>query len=236
MNFEAGESLTTVLAVPEFQAGNYIIMATRQGIIKKTDLMAYSRPRVGGIIALNLMAGDELISARITDGTLNVFLGTAQGKSIRFHEIDVRPAGRIARGVRGINLTAGDKVVGMEVLTHGQTLISITENGYGKRTSVDEYPVQKRGGKGVITIKTSERNGQVVSILLVDDDDDLMLMTDFGKLIRMPTDGISVIGRNTQGVKLIEIITGERVIGAARLAEKDENGETREELDAASES
>ncbi|MDJ0722446.1 MAG: DNA gyrase subunit A [Desulfobacterales bacterium] len=225
MNFEAGETLTTVLAVPEFQAGSYIIMATRQGIIKKTDLMAYSRPRAGGIIALNLMPGDELISARITDGTLNVFLGTAQGKSIRFHEIDVRAAGRIARGVRGINLMAGDRVVGMEVLTHGQTLISITENGYGKRTSVDEYPVQKRGGKGVITIKTSERNGQVVGILLADDDDDLMLMTDFGKLIRMPIEGISVIGRNTQGVKLIEINTGERVIGAARLAEKDDNGD-----------
>ncbi len=235
MNFEPGETLTTVLAVPEFQPGNYIIMATRQGIIKKTDLMAYSRPRAGGIIALNLMAGDELISARVTDGTLNVFLGTAQGKSIRFHEIDVRAAGRIARGVRGINLMAGDRVVGMEVLTHGQTLISVTENGYGKRTSVDEYPVQKRGGKGVITIKTSERNGQVVGILLADDDDDLMLMTDFGKLIRMPIEGISVIGRNTQGVKLIEIITGERVIGAARLAEKDENGEAAEESDEASE-
>ncbi|MDJ0888250.1 MAG: DNA gyrase subunit A, partial [Desulfobacterales bacterium] len=235
MNFEPGETLTTVLAVPEFQPGNYIIMATRQGIIKKTDLMAYSRPRAGGIIALNLMAGDELISARVTDGTLNVFLGTAQGKSIRFHEIDVRAAGRIARGVRGINLMAGDRVVGMEVLTHGQTLISVTENGYGKRTSVDEYPVQKRGGKGVITIKTSERNGQVVGILLADDDDDLMLMTDFGKLIRMPIEGISVIGRNTQGVKLIEIITGERVIGAARLAEKDENGEAPEESDEASE-
>ncbi len=235
MNFEPGETLTTVLAAPEFQPGNYIIMATRQGIIKKTDLMAYSRPRAGGIIALNLMPGDELISARITDGTLNVFLGTAQGKSIRFHEIDVRAAGRIARGVRGINLMAGDRVVGMEVLTHGQTLISVTENGYGKRTSVDEYPVQRRGGKGVITIKTSERNGQVVGILLADDDDDLMLMTDFGKLIRMPIEGISVIGRNTQGVKLIEIITGERVIGAARLAEKDENGEAAEESDEASE-
>ncbi len=234
MNFEPGETLTTVLAVPEFQPGSYIIMATRQGIIKKTDLMAYSRPRAGGIIALNLMPGDELISARITDGTLNVFLGTAQGKSIRFHEIDVRAAGRIARGVRGINLMAGDRVVGMEVLTHGQTLISITANGYGKRTSVDEYPVQKRGGKGVITIKTSERNGQVVGILLADDDDDLMLMTDFGKLIRMPIEGISVIGRNTQGVKLIEINAGERVIGAARLAEKDANGDGPEASDDAS--
>ncbi|MBL0715818.1 MAG: DNA gyrase subunit A, partial [Desulfosarcina sp.] len=145
-----------------------------------------------------------------------------------FHEIDVRPAGRIARGVRGIKLAAGVKVGGMEVLTHGQTLTTFTENGYGKRTSIDEYPVQRRGGKGVITIKTNERNGQVVSILLVDEDDDLMLMTDFGKLIRMPIEGISVIGRNTQGVKLIGVNAGERVIGAVRLAEKEENSDADE--------
>jgi DNA gyrase subunit A len=197
-------------------------MATKKGIVKKTDLMAYSRPRTVGIIALNLMAGDELISTRITDGTTNVFLGTAKGQSIRFHETGVRPAGRVARGVRGISLGTGDHVVGMEVLSYGQTLITVTENGYGKRTSIDEYPVQKRGGKGVITIKTNTRNGQVVNILLVDEDDDLMLVTDSGKLIRMAIEGISVIGRNTQGVKLIEISPEERVIGAARLEEKDE--------------
>ncbi len=223
MNFDKDERLTTVLAVPRFEPGHFILMATKNGIIKKTDLMAYSRPRAGGIIALNLMPGDELISTRITDGTLNVFLGTANGKAIRFHETDVRPAGRIARGVRGINRGAGDQVVGMEVLSHGQTVISVTENGYGKRTSIDEYPVQKRGGKGVITIKTNARNGQVVNILLVGEDDDLMLITNSGKLIRMATGGISVIGRNTQGVKLIEISSDERVIGAARLEEKEED-------------
>jgi DNA gyrase subunit A len=164
-----------------------------------------------------------LISTRITDGTLNVFLGTANGQSIRFHETDVRPAGRIARGVRGINLGPGDQVVGMEVLSYGQTMITVTENGYGKRTSIDEYPVQKRGGKGVITIKTNARNGQVVDILLVGEEDDLMLITNSGKLIRMAIDGISVIGRNTQGVKLIEISADERVIGVARLEEKEED-------------
>ncbi len=223
MHFDKEERLTTVMAVPSFEAGHFILMATKKGIVKKTDLMAYSRPRTVGIIALNLMDGDELISTRITDGTSNVFLGTAQGQSIRFHETDVRPAGRVARGVRGISLGSGDHVVGMEVLSYGQTLITVTENGYGKRTSIDEYPVQKRGGKGVITIKTNARNGQVVNILLVDEDDDLMLVTDSGKLIRMAIEGISVIGRNTQGVKLIEISSEERVIGAARLAEKDDD-------------
>jgi len=162
-----------------------------------------------------------LIATRITDGTLNVFLGSAMGKSIRFHESDVRPSGRVARGVRGLRLAPGDRIVGMEVLSHGQTLFAATENGYGKRTSIDEYPLQKRGGKGVITIKTTERNGQVVSIRLVDEEDDLMLMTDSGKLIRISVSGISVISRNTQGVKLIGMDLGEKVAGVARLAEKD---------------
>jgi DNA gyrase subunit A len=222
LNFEKDENLTTVLAVPSFEPGYHIIMATKNGLVKKTDLMAFSRPRSGGIIALSLVPGDELIAARITDGTRNVFLGSAMGKSIRFHESDVRPSGRISRGVRGMRLAPGDQIVGMEVLSHGQTLFAATENGYGKRTSIDEYPVQKRGGKGVITIKTSERNGLVVAILLVEEDDDLMLMTDIGKIIRMPIKGISVISRNTQGVKLIGMDSEERVVGAARLGEKEE--------------
>jgi len=222
LNFNPGEELTTVLAVPSFESGYHVIMATRNGLIKKTDLMAFSRPRTDGIIALNLVSGDELIAARITDGTRNVFLCSAMGKSIRFHESDVRPSGRIARGVKGMRLASGDRIVGMEVLSHGQTLFAATEKGYGKRTSIDEYPVRKRGGMGVITIKTSERNGQVVAILLVDEHDDLMLMTDSGKLIRMPIKGISVISRNTQGVKLIGMEPEERVVGAALLAEKEE--------------
>ena len=222
LNFEKDEKLTTVLNVPSFEPGYHVIMATKNGLVKKTDLMAYSRPRTGGIIALNLAQGDELIAAMITDGTYNVFLGSSMGKSIRFHESDVRPTGRIAGGIRGMRLVPGDRIVGMEVLSHGQTLFTVTENGYGKRTSIDEYPVQKRGGMGVITIKTSERNGQVVAILLVEDDNDLMLMTDIGKIIRMPIKGVSVISRNTQGVKLIGIEPEERVVGAARLAEKEE--------------
>ncbi|MCK4468207.1 MAG: DNA gyrase subunit A, partial [Desulfobacterales bacterium] len=222
LNFAKNEKLTTVLDVPAFEPGYHVIMATKNGLVKKTELMAYSHPRAGGIIALKLALDDELIGTRITDGTMNVFLGSATGKSIRFHESDVRPTGRVAGGVRGLKLAPGDHIVGMEVLSHGQTLFTATENGYGKRTSIDEYPVQKRGGKGVITIKTSKRNGLVVAMLLVEEDDDLMLMTNSGKIIRMPVKGISIISRNTQGVKLININPGEKVIGAAGLAEKEE--------------
>jgi DNA gyrase subunit A len=228
LNFEPGEKLTAVLAVPEFEPGYHVLMATKKGLVKKTDLMAFSRPRVGGIIALNLVADDELIAARITDGALNVFLGTLMGKSIRFHESNIRPSGRTSMGVKGMNLTSGDQIVAMEVLSHGQTMFAVTENGYGKRTSIDEYPVQKRGGKGVISIKTSQRNGLVVSILLVEEENDLMLMTNTGKIIRMTIKGISVISRNTQGVKLMGMETGERVVGAARLAEKEEVEEAEE--------
>ena len=222
LNLEKDEQLTTVLAVPEFKPGYHVLMATKNGVIKKTDLMAFSRPRAGGIIALNLLEGDELIAARLTDGTLNVFLGSYRGKAIRFHESDIRPSGRVATGVRGMRLAQGDHIVGMEVLSHGQTLFTVTENGYGKRTSIDEYPVQKRGGKGVISIKTTERNGMVVGILLVSDEDDLMLMTNIGKVIRMPVQSISVISRNTQGVKLMGMDEEEGVVGAARLAEKED--------------
>ena len=222
LNLEPGENLTTVLPIPEFEPGYHILMATRNGLVKKTDLMSFSRPRAGGIIALKLKPDDELISARITDGTLNVFLGSLLGKSIRFHEANIRPSGRTSMGVKGMNLASGDRIVAMEALSHGQTLFAVTENGYGKRTSIDEYPVQKRGGKGVISIKTTQRNGRVVSILLVEEENDLMLMTNIGKIIRMPIKGISIISRNTQGVKLMGLESDERIVGAARLAEKEE--------------
>ncbi len=222
LNLGKDENLTAVMAVQSFDPGYNIIMATRNGFIKKTDLMAFSRPRVGGIKAIDLVPGDELIAARITNGTMNVFLGAANGKSIRFHESDVRPSGRVSRGVRGMRLGSEDRIVGMEVLSYGQTLFAVTENGYGKRTSIDEYPVQKRGGMGVITIKTSERNGIVVRIILVEDDDDLILMTDKGMLIRMPVKDISVISRNTQGVKLIGMAPDEKVASAVRLVEKED--------------
>jgi DNA gyrase subunit A len=223
LNMAENEKLATVLAVPEFTPGSFVLMATRKGLVKKTDIMAYSRPRAGGIIAINLLEGDELIAARISDGTMNVFLGSAEGKAIRFHESDVRPSGRAASGVRGMKFAEGDRLVGMEVLSYGQTLFAVTENGFGKRTSIDEYPVHQRGGKGVIAIKASPRNGKVVAILVVDEEDDVMLMTNIGKVIRTRIKEISVISRNTQGVKLIGVDAGERVVGAARLGEKDED-------------
>jgi len=224
LSMEENEKLATVLAVPEFTPGAFVMMATKKGLVKKTDIMAYSRPRSGGIIAINLLEGDELIAARISDGTMNVFLGSAEGKAIRFHESDVRPSGRVASGVRGMKFSEGDHLVAMEVLNYGQTLFAVTENGYGKRTSIDEYPVHKRGGKGVIAIKASPRNGKVVAILVVDEEDDVMIMTTIGKVIRTRIKEISVISRNTQGVRLIGVDAdaGERVVGAARLGEKDE--------------
>ncbi|MEJ2037872.1 MAG: DNA gyrase subunit A, partial [Desulfosarcinaceae bacterium] len=222
LNFEQGEQLSTVLDVPDFEPGHFVLMATKNGTVKKTDLLAFSRPRAGGIIALGLASGDELIAARITDGTQNVFLSSRLGKSIRFHEADIRPSSRISRGVRGMRMDAGDRLVGMEALRYGATMFAVTENGFGKRTSIDEYPVHKRGGKGVITIKTTERNGKVASVLEVQDDDDMMLVTDSGKIIRMEVRGVSVISRNTQGVKLIDMEPDERVVSAASLAEKED--------------
>ncbi len=231
LNFEEGERMTTVLAVPDFEPGHYVLMATQNGTVKKTDIMAFSRPRVGGIIALDLVPGDELIAAWLTDGTQNVFLSSAMGKCIRFHESDIRPSSRIARGVRGMRLAAGERIVGMVVVRFGQTLFTVTENGFGKRTSIDEYPVHKRGGKGVINIKTTQRNGMVVGLLEVQDDHDIMLVTDRGKIIRTPVSNISVISRNTQGVKLIGMEPGERVMSAACLAEEEDEESKQEEKD-----
>ncbi|MCU0590329.1 MAG: DNA gyrase subunit A [Desulfobacterales bacterium] len=230
LNMEENEKLATVLAVPDFTPGAFVLMATKKGLVKKTDIMAYSRPRAGGIIAINLLEGDELIAARISDGTMNVFLGSAEGKAIRFHESDVRPSGRAASGVRGMKFSEGDHLVAMEVLNYGQTLFAVTENGFGKRTSIDEYPVHQRGGKGVIAIKASPRNGKVVAILVVDEVDDVMLMTTIGKVIRTRIKEISVISRNTQGVKLMGMDAGERIVGAARLGEKDEDDKPEEAL------
>ncbi|WP_449246794.1 DNA gyrase subunit A [Desulfarculus baarsii] len=213
------ESVSTVLAVREFVEGRQVIMATQKGVIKKTELMSFSRPRAGGIIAINLAEGDHLVSARLTDGEMEVFLATRQGQAIRFHESQVRSMGRAAAGVKGIDVEHDDQVVAMEAVAGAPTMLTITENGFGKRTRMDEYPARNRAGKGVITIKTTTRNGHVVSALVVGDDDEVMLITDVGKVIRMKVGGISVIGRNTQGVKLIDLEPGERLVAVARLAE-----------------
>ncbi len=232
LQLASGEKVTTILPVKEFVDGKYIITATQNGTVKKTELMAYANPRVGGIIALTIDEGDRLIAARLTDGTTDILLASRNGKAIRFPEKDARSMGRTARGVRGMLLEDDDRLIGMETVTDSTaaTLVTVTENGYGKRTDLDEYRVQSRGGKGIITIKTSERNGKVVDIKLVDEDDDLMFITDRGKVLRTGVAHLSVIGRNTQGVRLMVLEPGERIVAVAKLAEKDEeHGDTEAE-------
>ncbi|GFO67559.1 DNA gyrase subunit A [Geomonas limicola] len=232
LNLASGEKITTILPVKEFVEDKFIMMATRNGVVKKTNIMEYSHPRVGGIIALNLDDGDKLISVAITDGRQDVLLATKNGKSIRFKEDDVRTVGRVSRGVRGMTLEDDDLVIGMAILNDNlsdSTLFTVTENGYGKRTEIGEYRCQSRGGKGVITIKTTERNGCVVDIKHVSDENDLMLITDQGKILRVPVAGFSIIGRNTQGVRLMVKEENERVVAVARLAEKEENDDQDED-------
>ncbi|MCP3941142.1 MAG: DNA gyrase subunit A [Desulfobacteraceae bacterium] len=231
LKFDEGEKLATVLTVDEFVADKYVVMATKKGRVKKTDLMAYSRPRSGGLIGVKLAEGDELIAARITNGNMDIFLGSEGGKVIRFNEADVRGTARGSMGVRGMRIDEGTRVVGMEVLEAQETLLTVTENGYGKRSHVEEYRTQTRGGKGVFSIKTSKRNGQMVSLALVGDNDELMMVTDKGKLIRTSIDGINVISRNTQGVKLINLSPKEALIGIARLPEGEAPGEAGEKID-----
>ncbi len=219
LNFDEGEKLATVLTVDEFTEDRFVVMATKLGRVKKTDLMAYSRPRSGGLIGVKLAEKDELIAARITNGKMDIFLGSDGGKVIRFNEDDVRPTARDSMGVRGMRIDKHSSVVGMEVLGSQDTLLTVTENGFGKRSSIEEYKVQTRGGVGVFSIKTSKRNGKMVSLLLVDENDELMMVTDRGKLIRIAIQGINVISRNTQGVRLINLSAGETLIGIARLPE-----------------
>jgi DNA gyrase subunit A len=235
LQLASGEKVTTILPVKEFVDGKFIITATQQGTVKKTELMAYANPRAGGIIALTIDEGDRLIAAHLTDGTTDILLASSNGKSIRFPESDVRAMGRTARGVRGMLLEEDDRLIGMETVTDATaaTLVTVTENGYGKRTALDEYRVQSRGGKGIITIKTSERNGKVVDIKLVDEDSDLMFITDRGKVLRTSVAHLSVIGRNTQGVRLMVLEAGERIVAVAKLAEKDEeHGDTDSDSEA----
>lgn len=221
LNIEQDDHVATVLAVREFSEGRQVVMATQNGIIKKTDLMAFSRPRAGGIIAININPEDHLVAVRLTDGDMEIFLATQRGQAIRFSEGDVRSMGRTAAGVKGIDLAKDDQVVAMEAVAGAPALLTVTENGFGKRTQIDEYPLQHRGGKGVITIKTTERNGPVVGALLVGDDDEVMLISDQGKIIRMKITDLRVIGRNTQGVTLIGMDQEERLVGVATLAESD---------------
>jgi DNA gyrase subunit A len=224
VSLEEGEKIAAMLAVKEFQEDKFVVMGTRKGVVKKTQLSAFSNPRAGGIIAMGVEEGDSVITVLVSDGKGEIFIGTRHGMAIRFPEDDVRPMGRTAYGVRGITLRDDDVVVAMEVIEPGGTLLTVTERGYGKRTEMDEYRVQSRGGVGVINISTSTRNGQVVGVSYVEEGDEVLLITQQGMIIRMPTNDVRSIGRATQGVRLIEIEGEDKVVSVARLVEKDDNG------------
>ncbi len=227
VQMEPGEriaALETVKTWPEADGERFVVMGTRRGIVKRMDLRAFRRPRVGGIIAMGVDEDDAVVGAELTDGAGEIFIGTSAGKAIRFRETDVRSMGRTARGVRGVALRDGDEVVAMTALRPDGTLLTVTERGYGKRTELGEYRVQSRGGVGIINIHASPRNGRVVGVAWVEQDDELMLVTQQGKILRMSTGDIRSIGRATQGVRLIGIDDDDRVVSIARLVEKNADG------------
>jgi DNA gyrase subunit A len=238
VSMEEGERIAALLAIKDWPAEEgqqFVVMGTRKGIIKKTDLSAFSNPRAGGIIAMGVEAGDSVIAVEMSGGAEQIFLGTRDGMAIRFAETDVRPMGRTAYGVRGISLREGDEVVAMEVVREGGTLLTVAQNGYGKRTELDEYRLQTRGGVGIINIQATDRNGKVVGIAYVHDDDELMFISQQGKILRMVARDLRTIGRATQGVRLIEMEEGDIVVSVAKLAEKDddviEGGDAPEPVD-----
>ncbi|MDE2234367.1 MAG: DNA gyrase subunit A [Gammaproteobacteria bacterium] len=224
-----GERITAALPVRDYPADKFVFMATRLGTVKKTSLDNFSRPRSNGIIALELNKGDALVGVAITDGKRDVLMFATNGKSIRFHESDVRPMGRNAAGVRGIQLAKGEHVIGLVIAGEGD-ILTATEHGYGKRTPIADYPVQGRGGQGVISIQTTARNGKVVGANLVPGDAQIMLISNAGTLVRTPVSDVSIIGRNTQGVRLIRLANGEQLVGIERIQADeadagDENGD-----------
>ena len=227
---ESGEKISATIPVREYEEGKYLIMATRQGVIKKTDLMEYENAPKAGKIAIKLDEGDQLIKVEMTDGTADIFLGTYLGKMIRFNESDARPMGRVSRGVRGINLEDGDYVVGMSVNREGGKVLVISENGFGKRTEMDEYKVQSRGGKGTTTYKISEQTGNVSGFSVVTENDDIILITSEGIIIRMGSEEISTFGRVTKGVRLMRLGEGVKIVSGSEIAkEQDADEETEGE-------
>jgi DNA gyrase subunit A len=224
VQMEDGEKIASMVAVREFDDGHHVVMGTRRGTIKKTELSAYANPRAGGIIAMGVDDGDGVIAVQISDGASQVFIGTRDGMAIRFPEDDVRPMGRTAYGVRGISLREGDEVVAMEVVKPGGTLLTVTELGYGKRTPLDEYRVQSRGGLGLKNLEITEKNGKVIQIAQVSGDDkELLLITEQGKILRTPTEHIRTIGRATQGVRLMDLEDGDKLVSVALVDKDDES-------------
>ncbi|MCH8271674.1 MAG: DNA gyrase subunit A, partial [Candidatus Marinimicrobia bacterium] len=223
LQLEKDENPQAFLAVKEFDEDHFILMATRRGLVKKTVLSAYKRPMRGGIYAIDIREGDKLIEARLTDGSNDVILGSSNGKAIRFSESDVRPTGRKTMGVRGMRVQENEVVIGMIVIRRSGTVLAVSENGFGKRTGIDAYPLRRRGGKGVMTIRITKKVGKMISIKEVVDTDDLMIITEEGIMIRQPIASIRTIGRATQGVKLIRLDENDSIASVTRVMEKAEN-------------
>ncbi len=223
VQLDKGDSIRAYVSIREFDPNRYVVMVTEKGLIKKTRLDAFSNPRKSGIIAINLNDDDRLIDAKISDGNDDIIIGTREGMAIRFSEQDVRDMGRNAAGVKAITLEKNDKVVGMIVSKRKSTVLVVTENGYGKRTEIDEYRLTRRGGKGIRTLKTSDKNGKMVDIKEIDDNDDLVIITEKGIIIRQHAKDLRVMGRNTQGVKLIKLNQGDRIAAIARVVPEDED-------------
>jgi DNA gyrase subunit A len=217
LDIAQGDKVHAIVPVREFTEDHFLVMATNKGIVKRTPLTDFSRPRRAGIRAINLLEDEHLVDVKVSDGDLNIILATSNGMAIRFHESDMRPMGRTARGVKGVTLGKGQSVVGMVTVTGESTLLTLTEHGYGKRTPVDEYRIQRRGGRGLITIKCTERNGKLVGIKEMRDDQELMVLTKNGIMIRMAVNDISTLGRNTQGVRIISLKGDDEVAGMARI-------------------
>ena len=213
---EHGERINAVLPIKAFDDDSFVFMATSGGTVKKTPLSQFSRPRASGIMAIDLRGDDVLVNAAITDGSADILLVASSGKGIRFSESDVRPMGRSAAGVRGIKLAEGHEVIALSIVEDG-LILTATEHGYGKRTPVEDFPVQNRGGQGVIAIQTTARNGRTVGAIRVHDDDEMMLISSNGTLVRTPVADVSIMGRNTQGVRLIRVEAGQRLVGLARI-------------------
>jgi DNA gyrase subunit A len=225
VQLEKGDSIRAYVSVRDFDPNRFVVMVTEKGLIKKTRLDAFSNPRKSGIIAITLNDGDRLIDAKISDGTDDIIIGTREGMAIRFNEQEVRDMGRNASGVKAITLDKNDYVVGMIVSKRKSTVLVVTENGYGKRTEIDEYRITRRGGKGVRTLKTSDKNGKMVDIKEIDDNDDIVIITEKGMIIRQHAKDLRVMGRNTQGVKLIKLNAGDRISAIARVVPEEENEE-----------
>ena len=217
------------MSVKEFSPDHYIIMATKRGMINRTALSLYSKPRKGGVFAMEIKEGDELIQAKISNGLDNIVMATRNGKSIRFKEEDVRATGRRTKGVRGITIGNNDSVIGMLVLKNDGHILVASENGYGKKSKTDEYRIQQRSGKGVYTLKKTPKTGGLVSILEVVETDDIMIITSAGVMIRQATSGIRTIGRNTQGVRLIRLDDGATISSVTKVVKEDEEEQPTEQ-------